>query len=41
VIFEKVRDKHKHEHTIVTQHDNNKNARGVKKKGNMDMMLEH
>jgi hypothetical protein len=39
-MFEKVEDEHDHEHTIVTQHENDKNARGVKKKGNMDM-LEH
>jgi hypothetical protein len=31
-MFEKVEDEHKHEHTIVTQHDNDKNARVVKKK---------
>jgi hypothetical protein len=41
-MFEKVEDEHKHEHTIVTQHDNDKKIQWVlKKEGNMDMMLEH
>lgn len=31
-MFEKVEDEHKHEHTIVTQHDNDKKCNGVKKR---------